>query len=419
MSTENTNAELWAVHAQGPDDIYPAYDRADAERHAAELNAIPTPPGISVAAVVVPSPLAPLEHWKGVAELEREHKLHLLAGVAPTDANLSAMRKEGLSLEGDNTYKRDLLDAVVGAMGFGKQRMPPPAGHWLWRFYDIGVAEADERDKLRAELAELKGGQVMGRVYDGKAELNSIGRQLPDHAELFAAAPAPVQQADSKRRIAAAQEWLKGVEQEYGEEIADKCENILYQAEAARKQQEQQADHSAQDLNMVQQVVRMFGDEIHVSIPRSLIGAACSAIDKKRDAPNILAELRRYTFGDLAQQAGYMAGAPLLSTAAQDVLAERNRQITAEGWTPAHDDAYGRRELAMAAACYAAAVPEHKKLDCDSGKIDLIRPERPSAWPWDKEWWKPGAARRNLVKAGALILAEIERLDRGVKAGTL
>lgn len=145
--------ELWAVHAQGPDDIYPAYDRADAERHAAELNALPTPPGISVAAVVIPSPFAELEHWKGVAELEREHKLHLMPLVAPTDANLSAMRKAGLSIDGNNAYKRDLLDCVVGALAFGKQRQaPPPAGHWLERFYQIGQAEADERDQLRALL---------------------------------------------------------------------------------------------------------------------------------------------------------------------------------------------------------------------------------------------------------------------------
>ncbi|NPW56957.1 hypothetical protein HPR97_34090, partial [Pseudomonas aeruginosa] len=33
-------------------------------------------------------------------------------------------------------------------------------------------------------------------------------------------------------------------------------------------------------------------------------------------------------------------------------------------------------------------------------------------WPWDEEWWKPKSARENLVRAGALVLAEIERLDR-------
>lgn len=33
-------------------------------------------------------------------------------------------------------------------------------------------------------------------------------------------------------------------------------------------------------------------------------------------------------------------------------------------------------------------------------------------WPWSREWWKPKNPRRDLVKAGALIVAEIERLDR-------
>jgi hypothetical protein len=36
----------------------------------------------------------------------------------------------------------------------------------------------------------------------------------------------------------------------------------------------------------------------------------------------------------------------------------------------------------------------------------------PDGWPWAPELWKPANARRDLVKAGALILAEIERLDR-------
>lgn len=34
------------------------------------------------------------------------------------------------------------------------------------------------------------------------------------------------------------------------------------------------------------------------------------------------------------------------------------------------------------------------------------------AWPWDEQWWKPSTARRDMVKACALGLAEIERLDR-------
>ncbi|MGA4817142.1 hypothetical protein ACPA9J_29995 [Pseudomonas aeruginosa] len=34
------------------------------------------------------------------------------------------------------------------------------------------------------------------------------------------------------------------------------------------------------------------------------------------------------------------------------------------------------------------------------------------AWPWDEQWWKPTTVRRDMVKACALALAEIERLDR-------
>ena len=45
-----------------------------------------------------------------------------------------------------------------------------------------------------------------------------------------------------------------------------------------------------------------FSDEDHVYIPRGLIAAACSAIDKKRDGEKTIAELRRYTTGDLSRQ---------------------------------------------------------------------------------------------------------------------
>lgn len=90
------------------------------------------------------------------------------------------------------------------------------------------------------------------------------------------------------------------------------------------------------------------------------------------------------------------------SQACQDVIAERQRQVNAEGWTPEHDDEHGCGELASAASCYAT-----------QGRYHYPTPGKPSPiWPWAPEWWKPSDYRRNLVKAGALILAEIERLDR-------
>ena len=108
-----------------------------------------------------------------------------------------------------------------------------------------------------------------------------------------------------------------------------------------------------------------------------------------------------------------------LTKAAEDVLAERRRQVEVEGWTTERDDKiHPRGELARAAACYAlesAGVLRGKTVTTPSD-VEYSRGAsysfRPSYWPWCVSWWKPSNRRRNLVKAGALILAEIERLDR-------
>lgn len=82
-----------------------------------------------------------------------------------------------------------------------------------------------------------------------------------------------------------------------------------------------------------------------------------------------------------------------------DVISERQRQRAVEGWTSEHDDAYQNSELADAAACYA--INAHNQ-----------GLSTPAHWPWAPDWWKQSGPRRDLVKAGALILAEIERIDR-------
>lgn len=82
-----------------------------------------------------------------------------------------------------------------------------------------------------------------------------------------------------------------------------------------------------------------------------------------------------------------------------DVISERQRQRAVEGWTSEHDDAYQNSELADAAACYA--INAHNQGF-----------STPAHWPWAPDWWKQSGPRRDLVKAGALILAEIERIDR-------
>lgn len=97
-------------------------------------------------------------------------------------------------------------------------------------------------------------------------------------------------------------------------------------------------------------------------------------------------------------------------------LAERQRQVTAEGWSPKHDDQYKNTELAFAASCYAFHAAA-ASWDLEDDGIPYDSHPVPKQWPWDPSWWKPTDARRDLVKAGALILAEIERIDRaaGIK----
>jgi len=89
--------------------------------------------------------------------------------------------------------------------------------------------------------------------------------------------------------------------------------------------------------------------------------------------------------------------------AVRDVLAERHRQITDEHFSPVRDDAYTGGQLASAGAAYALIASEMAK----NGSVVL-----PACWPWDACWLKPSTPRRNLVKAAALIIAEIQRLDR-------
>lgn len=97
--------------------------------------------------------------------------------------------------------------------------------------------------------------------------------------------------------------------------------------------------------------------------------------------------------------------------AARDVLAERARQSTGEGYSPARDDAHVDGELVLAAALYAIPcdMPGMEQ-DAFIG-LDVILS---LAYDWNP---KPEPdKRRRYVKAAALLLAEIERLDRAALA---
>lgn len=91
--------------------------------------------------------------------------------------------------------------------------------------------------------------------------------------------------------------------------------------------------------------------------------------------------------------------------AVEDVVKERMRQIYIEGWSTRHDDEHDPGDLAFAGISYAlnaACVLNQEEHNTDW----------PKWWPWSLNWWKPTIPRRDLVKAAALIIAEIEKIDR-------
>ncbi|WP_321929412.1 ead/Ea22-like family protein [Burkholderia cenocepacia] len=90
------------------------------------------------------------------------------------------------------------------------------------------------------------------------------------------------------------------------------------------------------------------------------------------------------------------------TAAIRDVIYERRRQIEVERMETGNDDQYTDGELPEAAVAYAlsAAGWDH----------DTAAQYWPSSWAGC--WFKPITPRRDLVKAAALILAEIERIDR-------
>jgi len=83
-----------------------------------------------------------------------------------------------------------------------------------------------------------------------------------------------------------------------------------------------------------------------------------------------------------------------ISMGADMILAERRRQIEEEGYDAEHDAQHPTGALSKAARCYAADV--------------RVNDPPPVDWPWDSGLWRPGDAVCNLVRAGALLAAEID-----------
>lgn len=160
--------ELWAVHAQGPDELYAAFSRADAEQHAAALNALPMPDDIHVSAVVIVSPWSAAEHWKYLAEQEREHATDLRAiATRPAQTEQQPTVKECLTVQ-------PMAYAVFAANGnvacFSTQRDHPSLvaleadGHSVVSLAPIAQTAPQGKFRMGDLVKKSTGSEWVGRV---------------------------------------------------------------------------------------------------------------------------------------------------------------------------------------------------------------------------------------------------------------
>ncbi|HGQ7408438.1 TPA: hypothetical protein ACL1R5_005969 [Pseudomonas aeruginosa] len=333
---EAERPELWAVHAQGPDELYAAFTREDAEKHAAELNALPMPEGIAVGAVVVPSPWPAVQHWQYLAEQEQDHKNEITGRLRQLERICEGLPQD--AIDGGWT--------VQGIRGYAKRL----------------------EDQLKAALARVADMKTMADNYcallmDANAKLAEMERQEPV--------------ALANRGLHAF--WVKWTEAAaglYGPGIK------LYAAPVA------QAQHSVPEASEQEKEQGWTLDYRFVELVTEIAASRTEFTTSMEATEQVLLAAREL-----------LAAAPdkEVPQAWLDVRAERRRQIEAKGWTPEHDDLYCSAELPRAAAAYI---------------LNGANDEAPAIWPFVAKWWKPRDARSNYVRAGALILAEIERLDR-------
>lgn len=95
---------------------------------------------------------------------------------------------------------------------------------------------------------------------------------------------------------------------------------------------------------------------------------------------------------------------------AEAIAVERVRQVAEEGWSPEHDDEHDDGSIAGAGASYAALAA--RQIGSGMHHAEAVAPPS-QVWRWSADWWKPSDdPMRNLVRGGALIAAEIDRLLR-------
>jgi hypothetical protein len=94
------------------------------------------------------------------------------------------------------------------------------------------------------------------------------------------------------------------------------------------------------------------------------------------------------------------------------IARERQRQFLTKGFDDANDDDFLEGELVAAGRSYALYAEMQAIRKVSPVPADFF----PKTWPWMRKWWKPSPDPVvNLIKAGALIAAEIDRHLRARK----
>lgn len=410
---EAERSALWAVHAQGPDELYAAFSREDAEKHAAELNALPMPEGIAVGAVVVPSPWPAVQHWQYLAEQEQDHKNEIAGRLRQHERIGEALRAEITQLR---QHKNDYMDA----------------GQETYRALQNEIRERE------AEIARLDG-LVSGRTAERDAALAEVERlreSKGDPSGSFDRCMKMMYERDENAKrldaaLARVAELEKGTVYVEARQC-DECQHVgindsadglaaCHDCDWTGPEPDEDKCPDCQRENCMAaacpqcgaRYVLVASEEIAAPVAQAQHSVPeVSGIGRDFAYPrSVVLYLRTEPTDDdlraIHDGLRSLAAAPgkEVPQAWLDVQAERRRQITAEGWTPEHDDEHDNGEMARAAACYALAGSSAPSDGTAALLVSL-------AWPWDEQWWKPSTARRDMVKACALGLAEIERLDR-------
>ncbi|WP_230964803.1 hypothetical protein [Burkholderia cepacia] len=263
----------------------------------------------------------------------------------------------------DEGWQSDKLNAAWTAVDAVLTRSPSGNGTKAGATNDTQVVTVDVRDLF----AYLRAAWRDGQHYDRE--------DFPDQADSWSAASDYANKTIEK--------WTGGA------------------PARADARDELNAEHrDAIEWGITQALI--IGDRLRVAQFASLLAVNPSRPKPRAELPHFPLVLRKMWSATDVQRWIDENIAPLitLTQAELDVITERRRQVEQEGWTPAHDDQYRDHELSCAAGCYAMYTLAYPAGD------------PPPAWPWAADWWKPTTHRRNLVKAGALIQAAIERLDR-------